>query len=171
MKNLGYALLAVGALWLLGSAAVFLSGAATGETSLPASLLGIVMFGGPLAVALGIAGVVLVTKGRREADMMAEAKFEGSVLNMVETRGTVTLDEMATDLGCTVARVEEALRNLVGKHLFTGFINWKARRVYSEAAAALNANTCPNCGGKLDLAGKDLVACPYCGTEIFLDRD
>jgi DNA-directed RNA polymerase subunit RPC12/RpoP len=28
--------------------------------------------------------------------------------------------------------------------------------------------TCPNCGGELELAGKGLITCPYCGAEIFL---
>ena len=27
---------------------------------------------------------------------------------------------------------------------------------------------CPNCGGKLELAGKGIVTCPYCGVQIFL---
>ena len=28
--------------------------------------------------------------------------------------------------------------------------------------------TCPNCGGALELAGKGLIRCPYCGAEIFI---
>ncbi len=28
--------------------------------------------------------------------------------------------------------------------------------------------TCPNCGGQLELGGKGIIKCPYCGAEIFL---
>ena len=170
-KTLGHALLAVGALWLLGAAAVFLSSFATGSIDLPAALLGIVMFGGPLAVGLGIAGALLVVKGKRDGASMADAKFERRVLDLIEARGTVTTHELAQDLGAIAEEVEDAVRDLVGKRLFTGFINWDAHSIYSEAAAHIESGACPNCGGKLDLAGKDLAACPYCGTEIFLGKD
>jgi uncharacterized protein (DUF983 family) len=30
---------------------------------------------------------------------------------------------------------------------------------------------CPNCGAQLELAGKGLIVCPYCGTEVFLHKD
>ena len=168
MRTIGWVLIGIGVLWLLGTVAVFLSGFATGKTDLPAALMGIMMFGAPLSVALGIAGVLLVVKGKRDDASMSDVKFERRVLDMIEARGTVTTHDMAGDLGATPAQVEDAVRDLVGKRLFTGFINWDAHRIYSEAAAHLETSTCPNCGGKLDLAGKDLAACPYCGTEIFL---
>jgi len=41
--------------------------------------------------------------------------------------------------------------------------------LYSVEAQKLKDNgTCPKCGGKLELAGKGLIKCPYCGTEVFL---
>ena len=27
---------------------------------------------------------------------------------------------------------------------------------------------CPNCGGQLELTGKGVISCPFCGSEIFL---
>ncbi len=171
IKTLRWVLSGVGVLWLLGTAAVFLSGMAAGKTDLPAALLGIIMFGGPVAAALWIGGVALVVKGKHDEARMADAKFEREVLDLIEARGTVTTHDLAGDLGATAEEVEGAVRDLVGKRLFTGFINWDAHRIYSEAAAHIESGECPNCGGKLDLAGKDLAACPYCGTEIFLNRD
>ncbi len=156
---------------MLGASAFFFSGVATGKADLPAALMGIVMFGGPLAVALGIAGTLLLVKGKRESEAMADVKFEREALDLIEARGKVTTHELAEDLGATAEQVEDAVRDLVGKRLFTGFINWDAHRIYSEAAAHIENGECPNCGGKLDLAGKDLAVCPYCGTEIFLNRD
>src|SRR3712207_9585791 len=40
-----------------------------------------------------------------------------------------------------------------------------------EAAQLQGRQTCPNCGGELELAGKGLIKCPYCGAEIFLGPD
>lgn len=169
-RTLGCGLIGAGVLWLLGATAFFASGVRSGGIDVSAAILGAVMFGLPLGLVLAIAGAVVYARGRREAEEMADASFEQRVLDMIETRGTVRLREMAEDMGCTVAEVEDALRDLVGKRLFEGFINWHDGRAYSRAAANIETGKCPNCGGKVDLAGKDLAACPYCGTEFFLDR-
>ena len=169
-KGLGCGLIAAGVLWLLGVGAFFLSGVPAGRTDLPAAILGTLMFGLPLMLVTGVAGALIYLRGRRDAEQMAETTFERNVLDMIEMRGTAKLRDIAADLGRNEVEVEEALRALVGKRLFTGFINWKQGIAYSEAAADLDSGKCPNCGGKLDLAGKDLAVCPYCGTEIFLNR-
>lgn len=168
---LGLGLMVAGLLWLGGVVAFFAAGVPAGKTDLPAAILGSVVFGLPPALVLAIGGVMVFLRGRREAREMAAAHFQQRVLDMIETRGTVYLREMAEDLGCTVAQVEEALHELVGKRLFEGFINWRDGRVYSRAAGSIASDKCPNCGGKVDLAGKDLAACPYCGTEFFLPRE
>ena len=169
-KTLGSLLIAAGVLWLLGAGAFFLSGVPAGKTDVPAAILGIVMFGLPLALVLAIAGVIVYAKGRRDVEEIADVNFEQRVLDAIETRGTVRMRDLAEDMGCTAAEVEDALHDLVGKRLFRGFINWHDGRAYSQAAANIESGKCPNCGGKVDLAGKDLAACPYCGTEFFLDR-
>ena len=63
--------------------------------------------------------------------------------------------------------------DLVGKGLFTGYVDWKAGRLISQDATLLankirDTGKCPNCGAPLSLAGKGLVKCEYCGAEYFL---
>jgi DNA-directed RNA polymerase subunit RPC12/RpoP len=31
----------------------------------------------------------------------------------------------------------------------------------------VKSGVCPKCAGKLEVAGKGLVKCPYCGSEVF----
>ena len=170
-KTLGCGLIGAGVLWLLGAVAFFGSGLRSGGIDVSAAILGVVVFGLPIGLILGIAGVIVYLKGRNEAAQMADAGFEQRVLDMIETRGSVRLRDLAEELGCETSEVEDALHDLVGKRLFRGFINWHDQRAYSDAAADMESGACPNCGGKVDLAGKDLAACPYCGTEFFLDRE
>jgi DNA-directed RNA polymerase subunit RPC12/RpoP len=60
----------------------------------------------------------------------------------------------------------------VGKDLFSGAVNWKNGVLFSKEASQLKTDQrCPNCGAKLELVGKGLVICPYCGTEVFLHKD
>jgi DNA-directed RNA polymerase subunit RPC12/RpoP len=52
--------------------------------------------------------------------------------------------------------------------LFSGYINWDDGVLYSKQASQLKTGTCPNCGAKLELAGKGVVKCSACGSEVFL---
>jgi hypothetical protein len=45
---------------------------------------------------------------------------------------------------------------------------WDEGTLYSRDAAQLHGHKCPSCGGAVELAGKGVVGCPYCGAEIFL---
>jgi DNA-directed RNA polymerase subunit RPC12/RpoP len=87
---------------------------------------------------------------------------------MVLTQGQVRVAEAALELSASRDQVKEWIYDLVGKGLFTGYINWDEGVLYSKQASEMGTNKCPNCGGQLELAGKGVVRCPYCGTEIFL---
>jgi len=116
---------------------------------------------------VGVGGFVFV-KGRQEAAVFAEVEKEKKVLNMVLTQGQVRVAEVALELNASRDQVKEWIYDLVGKGLFTGYINWDEGILYSKQASELGTNKCPNCGGQLELTGKGVVGCPYCGTEIFL---
>lgn len=131
--------------------------------------LGIVLI---LIVVLPIVGVgvLIFIKGGQEAVEMAEVAREKRLLNMVTTQGKVSLAEAALDLKLTRDQVKSYVYDLVGKGLFTGYVNWKDGLLFSKQASQMPKDKCPNCGGQLELAGKGTVVCPFCGSEIFLSQ-
>jgi predicted RNA-binding Zn-ribbon protein involved in translation (DUF1610 family) len=72
-------------------------------------------------------------------------------------------------LGVPRETVRDMIYDAVGRGLFSGYINWKEGVLYA-AEAAQGQQSCPNCGGTIELAGKGVFQCPYCGTELFLAR-
>ncbi len=123
----------------------------------------------PLIAGLGGAGLFLFLRGRAEEAQLAEVAKERKLLNMIETRGEVRIADAALELDVPRDVVQQYVYDLVGKGLFSGYINWDEGVLYARQARLLREQgTCPNCGGQLELAGKGVVRCPYCGTEIFL---
>jgi len=151
----------------LVAAIFFGSGAASGRTA-SAMILGSGLVFVIVVLPLVGTGGFLFVKGRQEAATFAEVEKEKRVLNMVLAQGQVRVAEAALELNATRDQVKGWIYDLVGKGLFTGYINWNEGILYSRQASELGTNKCPNCGGELELAGKGVVNCPYCGTEIFL---
>jgi DNA-directed RNA polymerase subunit RPC12/RpoP len=87
---------------------------------------------------------------------------------MVQTQGKVDIANASIELGSTRDEVRELIRNLVGKQLFSGYVDWDGGVLYSVEASKIKDGTCPKCGGKIELAGKGIVKCAYCGSEVFL---
>jgi hypothetical protein len=116
---------------------------------------------------LGV-GAYMIVRGRSEELQMAEVKKQKRVLNMVMTQGQVSIPEAAIELDVSRDQMKTWIYDLVGKGLFSGYINWDEGLLISRDAAELRGNKCPNCGGELELSGKGVVRCPYCGTEVFL---
>jgi len=144
----------------------------TRETTITGALLGIVIVFLVLTAPLVGVGVYLLSRGRAEEAQYARAKLERDVLNMVLTQGKVSFSEAAIDLNIDREQVESIVRSLVGKNLFSGAVNWKDGILYSEEATELvKTRRCPNCGGELEIAGKGLIKCPWCGAEVFIHRD
>jgi len=68
-----------------------------------------------------------------------------------------------------VEEVRDWIYDLERLGLFTGYIDWQEGALYSAEASILREKKAyPRCGGSLDLLGKGIVKCNYCGTEIFL---
>ncbi len=125
-----------------------------------------------IVLPLAAVGAYLIWHGKQEEARMSRAQMERTILNMVLTQGKVRISDIALELNIPRDQAEDLVRDLVGKDLFSGAVNWKDGILYSKEASELKADqTCPNCGAKLELAGKGLVVCPYCGTEIFLHKD
>ena len=147
----------------LGIDAWLAAGLASGSRATGVAL-GFVLFSLPfLAV-----GIYLLLSSHGEVKAESKADKERAILNSVMTRGKVSIPDLAIEGNLTRDQVRDYIYDLIGKDLFRGYVNWERGELVSAEAAQIKDGTCPNCGGRLELAGKGLVRCPYCGTETYL---
>jgi DNA-directed RNA polymerase subunit RPC12/RpoP len=162
---------------MAGSVVVFLAFAAwagtalmTEETSRGGMVLAIVLALIVLVPIFGVGGYLFRSGGAEQAQF-AVVQQERKILNMVLAQGQVTIGELVAELQQPRDQVEDMIRSLVGKQLFSGAINWEKGTLYSvESQSLTDGRKCPNCGGELQFAGKGLIVCPYCGSEVFLTK-
>jgi DNA-directed RNA polymerase subunit RPC12/RpoP len=122
------------------------------------------------ALLVGI-GFYLFRRGQTEETEFEQVAKEKKILNMVLTQGQVTVQEIVVELEEPREQVEDMIRNVVGKQLFSGAINWDKGVLYSvESQQLTSGRKCPNCGGELEFAGKGVIVCPWCGSEVFLTK-
>lgn len=147
----------------LGIDAWLAAGLASGSRATGVAL-GFVLFSLPfLAV-----GIYLLLSSRGEIKAESKADKQRAILNSVTTRGRVSVADLAIEGDLTRDQVRDNIYDLIGKDLFRGYVNWDKGELVSAEAAQIKDGSCPNCGGRLELAGKGLVRCPYCGTETYL---
>ena len=116
-------------------------------------------------------GFYLFRKGQSEQSQFAFVKQEKKILNMVLTQGQVSMGELVSELEMPSDQIKEMIRDLVGKQLFSGAINWDKGILYSvESQQLTDGRKCPNCGGQVEFAGKGVIVCPFCGSEVFLTK-
>ncbi|MBU0704362.1 MAG: zinc ribbon domain-containing protein [Chloroflexi bacterium] len=167
-KVIGLILVVAGVgICLLSALWVGVGYAAGNYTNLAAPVLGLgIAF--ILAAPLAGVGVFMFVKGRREAAEFAEVEKERKLLGMVQAQGQVRISDVALELDTSRDQVKAWVYDLVHKGLFAGYVNWDDGTLYSRDAAQLRGNKCPSCGGQVELVGKGMIECPYCGAEIFL---
>ncbi len=165
-RIVGLAIMAISAVLFLG----WLAAVATSGTTGGGIVLGVFLALIVCAPLLGI-GFYLWRKGQQEETEFAQVAQEKKILNMVLTQGQVTVQEIIVELQQPRETVEDMIRNLVGKQLFSGAINWEEGLLYSVDSQKLtDGRNCPNCGGEVELAGKGLIQCAWCGSEVFLTQ-
>lgn len=168
-RTIGIILIAIGVIGCLILAA--LMGSYALDESLPrsAAILGFGLGAAVLILPLA-AGVYMIWRGGQEAAADARAGKQRQLLNMVKTRGQVAISDLAIEMNVSRDDVQAMLHDLVGKGLFSGYVNWDEGMLYSRQASQLRErSTCEVCGGQLELAGQGVIRCPYCGTDYFLE--
>lgn len=165
-KIVGFVLIAFG----LG--VFFLAGAwALSNAGLdPAARVLVLAFGFVVAAPVTGFGVIALVRAMRESEEGAVIARQRKLLSLVMTQGKINLPDAALELRSTRDQVKQMVYDLIGKQLFSGYVDWDAGMLYSEEASKLKTGKCPKCGGELTLAGKGLVKCPYCGTEVFTSQ-
>lgn len=147
----------------LAVAGFLVAGLYEGKLQASGFMLGAILFVLPLFAG----GVFLWLRSFQEADDLRRVKREKEILTMIEAQGKVKIPDICLNLHLDRPAVEGLIRDLVGKGLFTGSINWQEGLLVSAEAKSLAQGMCPHCGGELQIAGKGLVRCPFCGSEIY----
>lgn len=151
----------VASLWLI-------SGVTEGSLGTSGFVLGLALVLFILVLPLSGAGAYVLVRGRGEEREFAEIEKERRILNMVRTQGQVRVSDVALELNLSRDQVQDYIYDLVGKGLFTGYINWSEGVLYTKDAKEMQTTKCPNCGGERELVGRGIVRCPYCGSELFI---
>ena len=140
-----------------------------GSLTAGAATLGIVL--GLLVLSLPQLGfgAYLLMRGQQEAAVAETAGKQRQLLGMVKARGQVPISDLALEMRLPRDQIQQMIYELVNMGLYSGYINWNEGVLYSSQASELRQlDRCKNCGGQLELAGKGVIRCPFCGTEYFL---
>jgi DNA-directed RNA polymerase subunit RPC12/RpoP len=169
-KTVGAILMGIGVVVFLTVAAFIGSGIGNG-LNVSGAILGIALFGVLPLLLLGGGGLYLWMRGQQEAREMTEVRKKERLLGIIQAQGKVSLSTMMIESKMGRDDIKTAIYDLVNLGLFSGYIDWQSQTFYSQDAARVGSNKCPNCGGVRELVGKGIVKCPYCGVELFVPPD
>ena len=173
-RTIGIMLIVAGVL-ICGVVTLFLGlgagGSGPSSLSSAGAVLGIALFGVVPLLLFGGFGIFLVVKASQEAKEMADVQQKERLLGMIQSAGKVSVGAAAIEMKMTRDQIKNAIYELVNQGLFSGFINWQEGFFYSNDAANVSSNKCPNCGGIREIVGKGIVKCPYCAVELFVPQD
>lgn len=115
-----------------------------------------------------LTAVHMVAHHQRVYTPAALKKEQQTVLDTIQQRGQVYLDDVALMMRTPVPLITEWIYHLVHLNQFSGFINWETAVLYSSSASQLRAGKrCPVCDGQLGMEG-ERIRCQHCNSEILL---
>jgi hypothetical protein len=156
----GLVIAVIAGLWIASQVA---AGMTTGGAIVGAGIAFI-----PVVLLMGF-GIYLYQRGGEEAQEESIMRKQRQLLDILKSRGQVSVNDMALEMNVSVDTVKEMVHQLVGLQVFSGYVNWNEGTLYSSEASKLRElKQCKNCGGEITLAGKGVVVCRFCGTEYFL---
>lgn len=168
-RTIGLILTGAGIVIGIAVTAWILFGVQEGNLRGSGAALGFVLLFGFLVLPLVGAGIFFIVRGAAESKDLARVQEQRRLLDIVKTQGQVQISDLVLEMKSSTDKVKHDLYDLVGRGLFSGYVDWNKGVLYSVDASQLTGRqTCPNCGGQLELAGKGLIKCPYCGADIFL---
>ncbi len=103
----------------------------------------------PVALLVGF-GIYLFVQGGSEAQEESVMQKQRMLLDILKSRGQVSVNDMALEMHVSVDNVKEMVYQLVGLQVFSGYINWDDGILYSSEASQLRKlDKCKNCGGEI----------------------
>jgi hypothetical protein len=132
------------------------------------AVLGALLAFVPVALLTGF-GIFMYVRGGKEAEQESVMQKQRQLLDILKSRGQVTVANMALEMQVSPDAIKDMVHQLVGLQVFSGYANWKDGILYSSEASALrDLDQCKNCNGDIQLVGKGVATCRFCGTEYFL---
>jgi hypothetical protein len=157
----GFGVAVIAGLWLALQAS-------SGQISSGGAVVGAGLAFIPVALLAGF-GIYMYVQGGKEAVEESTMQKQRQLLDIVKSRGEVSVSNLAMEMNVKVDDVKNMVHQLVGLQVFSGYINWDKGILYSTDASNLRGlEKCKNCGGQIQLVGKGVVTCKFCGTEYFL---
>ncbi|MCA9859312.1 MAG: hypothetical protein KC438_06290, partial [Thermomicrobiales bacterium] len=149
-KMVGLGMIAAGVILGLAGGAWLVSGMNEDKLESSGAIFGLVLLLGVVVIPLVGGGIFFTRKGAQEEKQMARINEQRRLLDIVSTRGQVSISDLVLELKSSRDQVERDLNELVGRGLFSGYVDWNKGMLYSVDASKLQgAQFCPNCGGKL----------------------
>ena len=140
-KTLGLVLIGIGLAIGLAVGAWLLAGIADESLRATGALLGLVLLLLFIVAPLVGGGIFILNKGRAEERDLAHVREQRALLDIVKTRGQVQISDIVLELKSTTDKVQRNLHDLVGKGLFSGYVDWN--KVLGRSIAVERAPNLP----------------------------
>lgn len=93
-------------------------------------------------------------------------KIDNRLFTILKDRQEMSFAEIGEALGVSEQEAHLAVRHLITKKLFTGYVNWAEGIVYPRPDMTFEEATCPACGSVVKTTPRGTKKCAACGAEL-----